>query len=234
VAAISFIKKPAKDSGLSIQDQRVIHIGKSRIGREGESLIQTQNDDLTLSLVEANRPSEMQTRAGNVAERIVNRLVTARRPMTQKDLNADPLVGGSVAAIQKTLQRLVNRGVIEVVEATQRSSHKGGKKELAYQALRGESSKVSALNQTPSAGTVLQSDTLSSEQTCPIETGETACGQSDNSPGTEECPIKEPASPQGSDPNRTEDLCPRARDERSHEELKALHAAAWDEFDLDL
>jgi hypothetical protein len=234
VAEIWSINKPAKDSGLSIQDQRVIHVGKSRIGREGESLIQTQNDDLTISLVEAKRPSEMQTRAGTVAERIVNRLVTARRPMTQKDLNADPLVGGSVAAIQKTLQRLVNRGVIEVVEATQRSSHKGGKKELAYQALRGESSKVSALDQTPSAGTGLQSDTLSSEQTCPIETGEAAHGQSDNSPGTEECPIKEPASPQGSDPNRTEDLCPRASDERSPEELERLNDDAWREFDLKL
>ena len=234
MAEIWNITKLPKDSGLSQQDQRVIHIGKSRIGREGESLIQSQHEDLTLSLVEAKRPAEMQTRAGTVAERIVNRLVTSRRPMTQKELNADPLVGGSVAAIQKTLQRLVNRGVVEVVEAAQRSSHPGGKKELAYQALRGESSSVSRSKQKPSAGTDSQSDTPSPEQVCPIENSEAAPTQWDNLPGTDECPIEEPSAGQGSDPIGTEDVCPRARDDRSPEEMRALNNAAWNEFDLDL
>jgi ribosomal protein S25 len=232
VAEIWNITKPPKDSGLSQQDQRVIRIGKSRIGREGESLVQTQNEDLTISLVEAKRPEEMQTRAGTVAERIVNRLVTARRPMTRMELNADPLVGGSVAAIQKTLQRLVNRGIVVAVEASQRSGHQGGKKELAYQALRGESSRVSGCKQNPSAGTGSQSDTPSPEQSCPIEKSGVTSSQLDNPPGTDECPIEEPCEGQGSDPNRTQDLYSRAGEKRSPEELRALNNASWNEFDL--
>ena len=91
----------------------MISIGKSRLNRSGESLLQTQNDDLTVSLVEAKRSEEMQTRAGSVAERIMNRLQTKDAWFTRHQLNSDPLVGGSIAAIKKTLQRLENRGVIE-------------------------------------------------------------------------------------------------------------------------
>ena len=92
------IGHPKKDSGLT-NDQRVITIGKSRPNRSGESLLQTQNDDLTVSLVESKRAEEMQTRAGSVAERIMNRL-TKNDWVTRQDLNADPLVGGSVSAIK--------------------------------------------------------------------------------------------------------------------------------------
>jgi hypothetical protein len=225
VAEIWNITKPKADSGLSLQDQRVIHIGKSRIGREGESLIQTQNEDLTISLAESKRPEEMQTRAGTVAERIMNRLVTVGRPMTQKELNADPLVGGSVAAIQKTLQRLVNRGVVEVVEERQRSSQKGGKKELAYQALRGESSRVSGSEQTPSAGTHLESDTPSETQGCPIQTGVPLERESDNPSPEGECPIEEVSAGAGSGHNRTD--VDSIRNQRSEAELDAMRDAAW-------
>ena len=115
VAEVWNIKQPAKDSGLSV-DQRVITVGKSRINRSGETLIQTQEEDLTVSLVEIAKKEEMQTRAGSVGERIMNRLQTKDEWVSRHELNSDPLVGGSVAAIQKTLQRLENRGVIEVME----------------------------------------------------------------------------------------------------------------------
>ena len=78
-------------------DQRVITVGKSRLNRSGESLIQTQHEDLTVSLVEAKKPDEMQTRAGTVAERIMNRLQTSEEWFTRVQLNGDPLVGGSYA-----------------------------------------------------------------------------------------------------------------------------------------
>ena len=115
VAEVWNIKTPAKDSGLSV-DQRVITVGKSRINRSGETLIQTQEEDLTVSLVEVAKKEEMQTRAGSVGERIMNRLQTKDEWVSRQELNSDPLVGGSVAAIKKTLQRLENRGVIEVME----------------------------------------------------------------------------------------------------------------------
>jgi len=38
----------------------------------------------------------------------------------------------------------------------------------------------------------------------------------------------------GSDPEGTQDLCPRAGEERSPEEMRALNNAAWNEFDLGL
>ena len=78
VAEVWSIKKPDKDSGLSV-DQRVITVGKSRTNRSGETLIQTQEEDLTVSLVEAKKNEEMQTRAGSIGERIMHRLANQRR-----------------------------------------------------------------------------------------------------------------------------------------------------------
>ena len=57
VAEVWNITHPKKDSGLGA-DQRVITIGKSRINRQGETLIQTQNDDLTVSIREVEKPEE--------------------------------------------------------------------------------------------------------------------------------------------------------------------------------
>ena len=130
VSEVWSISHPKKDSGLS-NDQRVITIGKSRLNRSGESLLQTQNDDLTVSLVEVKKSEELQTRAGSVAERIMNRLQTHGDWVTRQELNADPLVGGSVSAIKKTLQRLENRGVVEVEEVMK----KKGKMTKLYRAV---------------------------------------------------------------------------------------------------
>jgi len=232
VAEVWNISKPKQDSGLAI-DQRVIQIGKSRINRSGETLIQTQNDDLTVSLVEAKKPKEVQTRAGTVAERIMNRLQTSKQPLSRHDLNADPLVGGSVAAIQKTLQRLENRGVVEV---TERSSQKGGKPEKFYSALRawGESVRRRTSDETPCNDRDEQLDTLAGTETCPVAPTEGSHEEVDNSSKKPECPVAEPSAGAGSDPEGTQDLCPRARDDRSPEEMRALNNAAWNEFDLDL
>ena len=161
VSEVWNISHPKKDSGLT-NDQRVISIGKSRLNRSGESLLQTQNDDLTVSLVEAKRSEELQTRAGSVAERIMNRLQTKDEWVTRQDLNADPLVGGSVSAIQKTLQRLENRGVVEV-------ETKEGRK--LYRALRssprGEIIEGGQVHLNPDDDSKTGVDTVSPEEECP-------------------------------------------------------------------
>ena len=160
VSEVWNISHPKKDSGLS-NDQRVITIGKSRLNRSGESLLQTQNDDLTVSLVEAKKSEELQTRAGSVAERIMNRLQTRGDWMSRQDLNADGLVGGSVSAIQKTLQRLENRGVVEV-------ETKGGRK--LYRALsstRGEIVRGGQVHLNPDDDSKIGVDTVSPEEECP-------------------------------------------------------------------
>ena len=161
VSEVWNISHPKKDSGLT-NDQRVISIGKSRLNRSGESLLQTQNDDLTVSLVEAKRSEELQTRAGSVAERIMNRLQTKDEWVTRQELNADPLVGGSVSAIQKTLQRLENRGVVEV-------ETKEGRK--LYRALRssprGEIIEGGQVHSNPDDDSKTGVDTVSPEKECP-------------------------------------------------------------------
>ncbi len=115
VSEVWNITEPKKDSGLSA-DQRVITIGKSRMNRKGETLIQSQLDDLTIHVKEIPRSEETQTKAGSIGERVMNRLMTSETWMSRADLNSDPLVGGSVSAIKKTLQRLEARGVVEVKE----------------------------------------------------------------------------------------------------------------------
>jgi ribosomal protein S25 len=224
VAEVWSIEKPKKDSGLST-DQRVITIGKSRIGRSGESLIQTQNDDLTVSLVEAKKPEEMQTRAGTVAERIMNRLQTSKHPMSSSDLKSDPLVGGSVAAIRKTLQRLENRGVVHV---TKRSTPTGPVN--LYSALRawGESAGVRQGGENPDDHSKGGWDTGTKNEECPTP----SAGGWDNEPQKPECPTPPLSAGAGSDTVGTPDVYPRAGEKRSPEELRALNNASWNEFDL--
>jgi hypothetical protein len=223
VAEVWNIKQPAKDSGLS-SDQRIITIGKSRINRSGETLIQTQHEDLTVSLVETKKPEEMQTRAGTIAEAILNRLQTERRWMSRSDMNADSLIVGSVGAIKKTLQRLENRGVLVVME---RPSPKGNVK--LYKALSsracGESQKVSPLEQTPCYDRNLRGDTAPGVQECPPSPAEVDDPRGDTSPPEQECPPWKVSVDAGSDPGGTDNLCSRAREEsleRSREELRQM------------
>ena len=159
-AAVSEVWKidvPKKDSGLG-QDQRVITVGKSRINRKGETLVQSQMDDLTVEIKEIKKKEEVQTKAGTVAERIMNRLQTHQGWMSRTELNSDPLVGGSVAAIKKTLQRLENRGVVETKEE---KTEAGGKPTKSYRALRahGESNTGGQPQKSPCNDSVSQGDT---------------------------------------------------------------------------
>ena len=160
VSEVWSITHPKKDSSLGA-DQRVITIGKSRINRSGEVLIQTQNEDLTVSLIEAKKPEEAQTRAGTVADKIMLRLQTSDEEMTRQQLNSDPLIGGSVAAISKTLQRLLNRGLISSVTKTGKVKH--------YSVVRaqGESSRGGQVHQNPVDDKDLGVDTCPQNQECP-------------------------------------------------------------------
>ena len=63
-----------------------------------------QRDDLTCEVVEWSKPAAIQTRAGSLTEKILQRLLVSNKPMTMRDLCADQLVGGSVAAVKKTLK----------------------------------------------------------------------------------------------------------------------------------
>jgi ribosomal protein S25 len=236
VSEVWNISHPKKDSGLSV-DQRVITIGKSRINRQGETLIQTQNDDLTVSLVEASKPEELQTRSGTVGERIMNRLQTNQGWMSRQEMCSDPLINGSVAAIRKTLQRLENRGVVMVIERP--SSH--GSATKLYKAVSttlstrawGESIKVSHLEENPCNDRDVKGDTTPGADICPTSPGTSAL-KGDNSAEKEECPTSKPSVDAGSASSGTSSLYSRAREksgERSMEELQRMRDQAsklWD------
>lgn len=234
VAEVWNIGHPKKDSGLS-SDQRVISIGKSRINRSGETLIQTQNEDLTVSLVEAKRPEEIQTRAGTVVEAIVNRLNTTGRWTSKKELHADDCICGSVSAISKSLQRLENRGLVMVMS---RPSGKGSPTKL-YKAVSttrawGESVEVSTFNQTPCNDRDLKVDTDPGAESCPPLAGADDA-KVDTSAQIKECPPLEPSAGAGSAQRWTPSTSPRAREDlggRSTEELNQLMNKAWDQWDI--
>ena len=217
VAEVWMVELPSPENKLK-QDQRLITVGKSRIGRKGERLLQVQNDDFTLSIAEVSKPEEMQTRAGTQAEKILNRLLTSDRAMSLKDLNADRLVGGSVAANSKTIQRMKNRGLI-VVERTDASGC--GRPEEFYAPAgspRGESGVSSLSSQTPSAGTDYKQDTQPEVDKCPVyETGSlerTPDSKLDTCPTEPECPVYKPSDANGFDPDETAAARPHAREER--------------------
>jgi hypothetical protein len=200
-AAVSEVWKidvPGPNSGLG-QDQRVITVGKSRINRKGETLVQSQLDDLTVSIQEVKKKEEVQTKAGTVAERIMNRLQTHDGWMSRTELNSDPLVGGSVSAIKKTLQRLENRGVVEVSE----KPSKQGKPTKLYRALRahahGESNKGGQPLESPLPNSISRGDTSNV-----TSASSTECPPSDLSTGA----VSEPA-----------DNCPPCSRARTQEEL---------------
>ena len=221
VSEVWNISLPAKDSGLNV-DQRVIKVGKSRLNRSGESLVQTQNEDLTVSLVEARKLEELQTRAGTIAERIMNRLQTHQGWMSRKDLNADPLVGGNVSAIRKALQRLGNRGVLETRPLQQQ---KKGSPELEYRALlvRGGFRETSHLPETPCNNSLSKWDSPTKGEKCPTKESKPGTSKWDTSPKKEECPTKESSAGAGSDPSGTLSHSPRAREEgkdRTPEEVQ--------------
>jgi hypothetical protein len=108
------------------QSARIITIEKSRSGRGGSQLLLKQEADLCFTLADWT-PEVDPTNASpsGTTDRVLQRLrVVYPNTRTRADLNADPLCGGSVAAVRKSLQRLLKRGLIETVLADGKG-HKG-------------------------------------------------------------------------------------------------------------
>ena len=211
------VETPTDDNKLR-PDQRLITVGKSRIGRVGERLLQIQNDDLTVGMVEWQKPDAIQTKAGSLSERILQRLLVSNKPMTMRDLCADQITGGSVSAVKKTLTRMVNRGVIKIAETRPRDDGKGKPENYYVPAGRKTSSCGGTQNdvsdkQIPSAGTEVKQDKSRSENEV-SRLGETIKGLTGTpAESQEECPIKESSDAKGSDLNDPDTVYPHARQE---------------------
>ena len=204
---------------------RVIHIEKSRSGRSGTSLIMKMEDDLSFTISDYTPEIDDEDKTpASIHSKVLQRLrIVYPNTRTRADINADPLVGGQVGAIKKSLQRLEKRGLITS------TTDKGVKSYKAVLA-RGEDGTTPPKALLPSGGTGSRwgqqggQSTKSSTVVPPKKEG-------DKSPSCPpSCPPTKPSAQLGSTPEGTNPtyLPARAHEERTPEELAKLKQQAWD------
>ena len=234
------LKKPSKEQvekGNAPMHSRIITIEKSRSGRSGTSLLMRMEDDLSFSIADFTpEVDQSNTAPSGITDRVLQRLrVIHPRTATRSDLNADPIVGGKVAAIRKSLQRLEKRGLIEVVDSVPTGDGKNTsdvyRAVLACGALR-ESVPPS---ENPVAGTDLGWDTSAKkEEVSHLAGAQDAPGadepDQDGTPSQKigECPTLKSSAEAGSAKMGQPEQYPRARgEERTSDELNASRDQAW-------
>lgn len=234
------LKKPTKEQvekGNVPGHSRLITIEKSRAGRGGTSLIMRQEADLSFSVADFTPEVDpANTAPSGITDRVLQRLRTGYpRTFSRSDLNSDPIVGGKVDAIRKSLQRLVKRGLIEVVDSA--PSLDGKNTHHLYKAVL-------------ACGGLLKECPMQEEGSGGAESGtgqevghgafEGNVSHRDEEGGTlsaseEACPNPEGSAGAGSVPMGHSGTYPRAREEsgeRSTEELNKLMNEAWNQWDV--
>ena len=227
------LKKPDNSIGSLPSHCRLITIEKSRSGRSGTQLVMRMEDDLSFSISDYTpEVDSANTAPSSITDRVLQRLrVIHPRTVTRSDLNADPVIGGNVAGIRKSLQRLEKRGLIEVVEAV--SNKSGGKPTHHYKAVLacGALRESVPVGQTPSAGTEQQWDSATEEEKVSHSPGADTPspeinGTPSENPGAS--PIAESSDTNGSTQMGRSEQYPRARqEERTRDELSESRDQAW-------
>ena len=231
------LKKPDNSFGSLPEHCRIITIEKSRSGRSGTSLVMRMEDDLSFSISDFTPEVDTANNApSSITDRVLQRLrVIHPRTATRSDLNADPVVGGNVAGIRKSLHRLEKRGLIEVVGSVPtgdgRNTSDLYKAVLACGAL-GESVPPC---KNPVAGTDLRWDTSAKNEEvshlseAQDETGANEPGQAGTpSKKAGECPTLEASGDARSAKMGQPEQYPRARgEERTQDELNKSRDDAW-------
>jgi hypothetical protein len=162
------LSKPDKELSEQLgTNTRIIRVEKSRFSRMGSCLLLKQLSDLSFELKDY-KPKVENSSPASIIDRILEKLRTVY-PETRSriDLNADPLIGGNVTAIRKSLERLVDRGLIQVWE--QKPSVNGGRPTNYYKAIlvRGDKKSV-ALNGKPSDNNDLTMRQVKKNESCHI------------------------------------------------------------------
>lgn len=209
---------------------RLITVEKSRAGRDGSKLLMKLESDLTFSLADYVELDVDSTSPASIVDRVLQRIRAAYpRALSRADLAADPLCGGSVAAIRKALQRLVSRGLIKV------AGTESDKKNAAHLFQAVSASRDMCVNVCPTKGK--PSGGLESEVGQPFGVSQVVPHSEEafDSDGTRwdsplPCPTSKPSDTKGSGQvGQVLDVSPR--EERSPEELERLKAEAgslWD------
>ena len=212
------LKMPSEKQLETVGKQsRIINVEKSRSGRSGTSLIMRMEDDLSFSVSDYSpEVNQEDSSPAGIIDRVLHRLrVVHPSERTRADLNADPLVGGKVAAIRKSLQRLEKRGLIEVRHSPQGNIYKAV---LA----RGE-----VVDSRPTLGKASNDEESGTGQ--PHETQPVCPTPAIKDPVPPLCPKPEPSGGEESTMNGTFGEYPRAReDQRTPTEVEQNRKAAWE------
>ena len=210
---------------------RLITINKSREGNEGKQLVLRQQVDLTFELKDLPAEGADDGSPASIVDRVLQRLRTRGVPMTRKELNADPVVGGSVEGIRKALDCLVDRGLV----TTQgKASYKTFQ---AVSARRGVGPETVQNEEKPSAGAESEPgacpDLSVFVQNVSVFPAETASKQKTDTKRTEtdkngHLDRSKPLSPSGSHGNGQESGELFTREERTPAELEQLMQEAAD------
>jgi len=225
------LKKPDNSIGSLPSHCRLITIEKSRSGRSGTQLVMRMEDDLSFSISDYTpEVDSANTAPSSITDRVLQRLrVIHPRTATKTELNADPLVGGKVAAIGKALQRLTKRGLItevslEVSTGDARYKNKTYQAVLACGALPGGVHR----KQTPSAGTDVRVDNQGGQRE--VSTLEAVEPIKGGQPPAETAPCPPSESSAGAESAQGGQLeqYPRAREEeRTKDELNESRDQSW-------
>ena len=201
------LSKPDKELSEQLGiNTRIIRVEKSRFSRMGSCLLLKQLSDLSFELKDY-KPKVENSSPASIIDRILEKLRTVY-PETRSriDLNADPLIGGNVTAIRKSLERLVDRGLIQIWE--QKPSVNGGRPTNYYKAIlvRGDKKSV-ALNGKPSNNNDLAMRQVNKNESCHIGTDKAMRQEKEK----DKCRIDKPLPQQESTTNATGDLYSPAR-----------------------
>lgn len=196
------LSKPDKELAEQLgTNTRIIRVEKSRFSRMGSCLLLKQLSDLSFELKDY-KPKVENSSPASIIDRILEKLRTVY-PETRSriDLNADPLIGGNVTAIRKSLERLVDRGLIQIWE--QKPSVNGGRPTNYYKAIlvRGDKKSV-ALNGKPSDNNDSAMRQVNKNESCHIGTDKAMRQEKEK----DKCRIDKPLPQQESTTNATGDL----------------------------
>ena len=207
------LSKPDKELSQQLgTNTRIIRVEKSRFSRMGSCLLLKQLSDLSFELKDY-KPKVENSSPASIIDRILEKLRTVY-PETRSriDLNADPLIGGNVTAIRKSLERLVDRGLIQIWE--QKPSVNGGRPTNYYKAIlvRGDKKSV-ALNVKPSDDNDLAMRQVNKNESCHIGTDKAMRQEKEK----DKCRIDKPLPQQESTTNATGDLYSPVRGDEKDE-----------------
>ena len=227
------------EEGIAPRHSRIIHVEKSRSGRSGTALIMRQESDLTFSIADFTAEIDStNTSPSGISERVLSRVrAIYPRSISRTELNADPIVGGNVAAIRKSLQRWVSRGLITTQEEAV-PGKKGGKARALYTAVvaqpphtrvRGEVEESVPFKEEPSDGAASAMGQAMGQQ--PKLEGVSHSPKSNGTLSEKEagCPIAKAPDTKGSASMGQSDQYPRAR--RSFAEIDRLRREAGSKWD---